>query len=338
MSENWGQAMVVENRPGAGATISADVVAKSPADGYSLLNCNVATHGISPSLYKNLPYDPLKDFAPIGLAAGTPILIVAKKDLPPKDLKEFIAYAKKNSDKLNEAHAGVGALFLVAYLGFRVAFPTGYGGNQTHFSPSAMFAVWKTFGRSALPGTAYADLTGLLNEFSDGYAGHVGDPFAAFKQIRVEWAILAIVVTLLCWSLLGRAARESQRIHLLRAGVVALVMASVPQIPHAATRINISPAPIAGTETVSTTTLPLPRYTAARMVDGTGCAVGGVSRMIPGWLIARPPYPARWESGDRPWFRQTRPGSRQDACTQIGNRGPNSIVPANRMASATPVR
>src|SRR5579863_9915 len=91
---------------------------------------------------------------------------------------------------------------------------------------------------------------------------------------------------------------------------------SVPQIPHAATRINTSPGPIAGTGTVSTTTLPLPRYTAARIVDGTGYAAGEVSRIIPDWLIARPPYPARWESGDRPSFPQKRPGSRRGAGTQ----------------------
>src|SRR5579863_4434026 len=82
---------------------------------------------------------------------------------------------------------------------------------------------------------------------------------------------------------------------------------SVPQIPQAATRINTSPAPIAGTGTVSTTTLPLPRYTAARIVDGTGWAVREDSRMIPDWLIPQPPNPVQSGSIAPPSFLQTRP-------------------------------
>src|SRR5271169_2338949 len=109
---------------------------------------------------------------------------------------------------------------------------------------------------------------------------------------------------------------------------------SVPQIPHDATRINTSPGPITGTGTVSTTTFPLPRYTAARIVDGTGRAACEVSRIIPDWLIAQPPYPARWESGGQPSFPQTRRGSRQDAWTQIGNGEPISTGLANQLASA----
>src|SRR3954471_6745047 len=94
VSENWPQPMVVENRVGAGATIAADAVAKSSPDGYSLLNCNVATHGISPSLYKNLPYDPIKDFAPISLIGTTPNILVVNPSVPAKSVSEFIALAK----------------------------------------------------------------------------------------------------------------------------------------------------------------------------------------------------------------------------------------------------
>jgi tripartite-type tricarboxylate transporter receptor subunit TctC len=70
----------------------------------------MGTHGAAPAVYPNLKYDPLKDFVPIGLAAGTPILIVAKKSFPAKDLKEFVSYVKANAEKLNEAHAGVGSV------------------------------------------------------------------------------------------------------------------------------------------------------------------------------------------------------------------------------------
>ena len=71
---------------------------------------HMGTHGAAPALYPNLKYDPAKDFEPIGLAAGTPILIVAKKDFPANDLKEFVDYVKANGDKVNEAHAGVGSV------------------------------------------------------------------------------------------------------------------------------------------------------------------------------------------------------------------------------------
>ena len=71
---------------------------------------HMGTHGAAPAVYPNLKYDPVKDFAPVGLAAGTPIVIVARKNFPAKDLKEFVAQAKVSGDKLNEAHAGVGSV------------------------------------------------------------------------------------------------------------------------------------------------------------------------------------------------------------------------------------
>jgi tripartite-type tricarboxylate transporter receptor subunit TctC len=71
---------------------------------------HMGTHGAAPALYPNLKYDPTKDFAPIGLAAGTPIVIVAKKDFPANDLKGFIEHMKKNGEKVNMAHAGVGSV------------------------------------------------------------------------------------------------------------------------------------------------------------------------------------------------------------------------------------
>ena len=71
---------------------------------------HMGTHGAAPALYPNLKYDPAKDFAPIGLAAGTPIVIVAKKDFPAEDLKGFVEYVQKNGDKVNMAHAGVGSV------------------------------------------------------------------------------------------------------------------------------------------------------------------------------------------------------------------------------------
>ncbi len=110
LSKTLGQQFVVENVAGAGGTTGITRGAQAKPDGYTIMMGHMGTHGAAPALYPNLKYDPTKDFAPIGLAAGTPILIVAKKDFPAKDLKEFVAYVKANGDKVNEAHAGVGSV------------------------------------------------------------------------------------------------------------------------------------------------------------------------------------------------------------------------------------
>ncbi|HEY4769699.1 MAG TPA: tripartite tricarboxylate transporter substrate-binding protein, partial [Myxococcales bacterium] len=110
MSRTLGQQIVIENVTGAGGTTGTSRAAQATPDGYTIMMGHMGTHGAAPAVYPNLKYDPVKDFLPIGLAAGTPILIVARKNLPPKDLKEFISYAKANSEKLNEAQAGVGSV------------------------------------------------------------------------------------------------------------------------------------------------------------------------------------------------------------------------------------
>ncbi|WP_152982184.1 tripartite tricarboxylate transporter substrate-binding protein [Prosthecomicrobium hirschii] len=110
MSKTLGQQIVVENVAGAGGTTGITRGAQAAPDGYTIMMGHMGTHGAAPALYANLKYDPAKDFAPIGLAAGTPILIVAKKDFPAPDLKGFIAYVKANEAKINMAHAGVGSV------------------------------------------------------------------------------------------------------------------------------------------------------------------------------------------------------------------------------------
>ncbi|GGH11360.1 hypothetical protein GCM10007036_08360 [Alsobacter metallidurans] len=110
MSRTLGQQIVVENVAGAGGTTGTTRTAQAAPDGYNIMMGHMGTHGAAPALYPNLKYDPTKDFETVGMAAGTPILIVARRDLPPKDLKEFMAYAKQQNDKLNEAHAGVGSV------------------------------------------------------------------------------------------------------------------------------------------------------------------------------------------------------------------------------------
>ena len=110
MARTLGQAIVIENVAGAGGTTGIARGAHARPDGYTIMMGHMGTHGAAPAVYPNLIYDPTKDFEPIGLAAGTPILIVARKDFPANNLKEFVDYVKKNSDKVNEAHAGVGSV------------------------------------------------------------------------------------------------------------------------------------------------------------------------------------------------------------------------------------
>ena len=110
MSKTLGQQLVVENVAGAGGTTGSARAAQAAADGYTIMMGHMGTHGAAPALYPNIKYDPAKDFTPLGLVAGTPILIVTRKDFPAKTLKDFIDYVKANPGKVNEAHAGVGSV------------------------------------------------------------------------------------------------------------------------------------------------------------------------------------------------------------------------------------
>lgn len=110
MSKTLGQQIVIENVVGAGGTTGATRAMRATNDGYTIIMGHMGTHSAAVALYPKLAYHPSKDFEPVGLAAGTPVLILAKKDFPAKDLKEFIAYVKANVDKINMAHAGVGSV------------------------------------------------------------------------------------------------------------------------------------------------------------------------------------------------------------------------------------
>ncbi|WP_420134228.1 tripartite tricarboxylate transporter substrate-binding protein [Rhodopseudomonas sp.] len=134
MSTTLGQAIVIENVVGAGGTTATTRAARANPDGYTIITGHMGTHAAAVPLYPKLAYHPQKDFAPVSLLAGTPILILARADFPPKDLAEFIAYTKANGDKLNEAHAGIGSVshvscqLLNSVLGIK---PTGVPFNGT---------------------------------------------------------------------------------------------------------------------------------------------------------------------------------------------------------------
>ncbi len=104
----WGQQVVVENRVGAAGTLGSAFVAKAPPDGYTLLQANIATNAISVSLYAKLPYDQLRDFAPITRIGMTPNIITVHPSVPFKSIKQFIAYAKAHPGQLSYSAALVG--------------------------------------------------------------------------------------------------------------------------------------------------------------------------------------------------------------------------------------
>jgi tripartite-type tricarboxylate transporter receptor subunit TctC len=108
LTQATGQAFVVDNRPGAGGNIGADMVAKAPPDGYTMLMGTVGTHAINPSLYAKMPYDHVKDFVPVILVAGVPNVLEVNPSLPVNSVQELIAYAKANPGKLNFASSGSG--------------------------------------------------------------------------------------------------------------------------------------------------------------------------------------------------------------------------------------
>ena len=106
LADAWGQAMVVDNRPGAGGNIGTALVAKAPADGYTLVLSNLTPMAISPFVYSNLPYDPIKDFTPITLAATSWFFLVVTPSLPVTSVKELIALARSKPGQINYSSSG----------------------------------------------------------------------------------------------------------------------------------------------------------------------------------------------------------------------------------------
>jgi len=108
LQELWGQPVIVDNKPGATGNVGAEIVAKSPPDGYTLMLADIGSLAISPSVFSNLPFDPVKDFAPVLMVAYSPHILAVHPSVPAKDVKELIAYAKANPGKLNFAVSGTG--------------------------------------------------------------------------------------------------------------------------------------------------------------------------------------------------------------------------------------
>jgi len=110
MAELLGQQFVIENKAGAGGNIGADAVAKAPPDGYTLLMATVSTHAINPGLYRNMPYDPVRDFAPVAQIGVTPTLLGVHPSLPATDVKSLVALVKENPGKFTYGSSGLGSI------------------------------------------------------------------------------------------------------------------------------------------------------------------------------------------------------------------------------------
>jgi len=108
LTESWGQQVVIENRTGASGTIGSEVVAKSPPDGYTVL-MSASVHVIAPSLLSKVPYDPIRDFAPVTVVASSPLVLVVTPTLPVKNIREFVALAKARPGELSFASSGAGS-------------------------------------------------------------------------------------------------------------------------------------------------------------------------------------------------------------------------------------
>lgn len=109
LSERLGQPIVLENRGGAGGTLGTAAIAKAAPDGYNLAVASTSTHVVAPGVYTKLEYDPVKDFAPVGLMAVSPYLLVVNPAVNAKNLKELVALAKQQPGRLNYASAGIGS-------------------------------------------------------------------------------------------------------------------------------------------------------------------------------------------------------------------------------------
>jgi tripartite-type tricarboxylate transporter receptor subunit TctC len=121
LTEVTGQTFLVENKTGAGGNIGADVVAKAPPDGYTLLMATVSTHAINPGLYKSMPYDPVKDFTPVMQVGVTPCVLAVNPALPVTDVKGLVELVKANPGKYSYGSSGMGSILHLCGEQFKTA-------------------------------------------------------------------------------------------------------------------------------------------------------------------------------------------------------------------------
>ena len=161
-----GQPVIVDNKAGAGGLIGSDSVAKAAPDGYTLLMGTVSSHAIAPAVYRKMPYDAQTDFAPVSLVASTPYVITVNPAVPAKTLRELIAYAKANPDKLNFGSSGTGTTPHLAgelfntMAGTRISHIP-YKGSAPMLSDLLAGQVQVAFDNTAIPSIKAGKLRGL---------------------------------------------------------------------------------------------------------------------------------------------------------------------------------
>ena len=218
LAEALGQPVVIENRPGAGGTIGADAVAKAAPDGYTLGTATSSTHPAAVALQKDVPYDPVKSFAPITRIGSTSFVLLGAPNLPASNLAELVAYAKANPGKLNVANVGTSTLGYLMTLQFRALTGTAMtdiyykGSSQTYpdlisgqvqlfldnpgaSTPLVTSGKLKAYGVTtptpSMPGVplfADAGLKGYDTSFWYGLVAPAGTPKAIVDRIQTEVA------------------------------------------------------------------------------------------------------------------------------------------------------
>jgi tripartite-type tricarboxylate transporter receptor subunit TctC len=171
LTDVLGQQVIVENRAGAGGNVGAGIAAKATPDGYTLFACGVASHGVSPAIYKKLPFDPEKDLIPISMIGSTPNVLVVHPAVPAKTVGEYLAWARAGAGKINYASPGVGT------------------------SPHMTMELFKTATGISLNHIAYKGGAPALQDVMGGHVpsmfGNLGEQLGAIKAGKTR----ALVVT-----------------------------------------------------------------------------------------------------------------------------------------------
>jgi tripartite-type tricarboxylate transporter receptor subunit TctC len=192
-----GQPVVVDNKAGAGGSVGSAEVARAPADGYTLLYGSSSTLAVNPSLYKTLPYDPVRAFTPVSMVARGPQVMIIHAALPANNLKEFVEYARKNPSAINYSSAGVGSIghlsgaFLLENLGIKgthVPYRSGALAITAVASGETSFTVDALGTTSTAVSTGRARTLAVLSEKRTGFAPNV--PTVAesgFKTVSADF-------------------------------------------------------------------------------------------------------------------------------------------------------
>ena len=161
LGERWEQAVVVENRPGAGGALGSELVAKAPADGHTLLTISIA-YAVIPASHNNLPYDPVRDLTPVAVMVNATNILVVHPSVPVKSVKELIAFAQAHPGKLSYSSSGNGAAAHLMLEAFKLA--TGTDILHVPYKGSGPGFIDLVAGRVSLTATSLSTAMGYVKE------------------------------------------------------------------------------------------------------------------------------------------------------------------------------